>query len=1025
MSCTDDPDKQPFIIVKNNIITEVSQAFVDMTKYSFQELINRNIEEVLRILRVGPHTNLERVESKQKYFFFTKYLEVRFINIEVISRRKEKIYIIREKANSRISDNNQFLDRLITENGVGIGIFTAKDLIMLKANERLLNHYPASYNKKEVMYGKSLKDIIPNFMGGPIEEAFNDIVNNNKSKSYKEKKLAVFNKTRYWNCTLTPIMVNGRVEYIVVMADDVTENVLNKKYIHRQSKVIEEKNKKLEAIFESIGDMLFILDKDGNVYEENTTSISSCLELIKNNVEFFDFNNNLLAVEDRPIYKVLKNGEKVKSFGLKLVDKEREKYIIINGTPIFNSDENINLGVFAAIDITELMEKEKQIKKQKELLENIIENTSNGVFIYDKNGKQLMVNKEAKKLIFPTDSSNVLKRININNETFYENGRIIPKGVPLNYCALNGEIINGEKVTIKEEKMEKVLEFKSSPIYDNDGNIDMLITYTHDITELVYQNKYINQQKELLESIIENMSDAMIVYDKDKNVVLRNEATKKIFYDYSNLKKYEDIFKTTKCLDIYGKEILQEELPVFRSFRGEKVTNFIMAFKRPDKKIHCRVSSKPIYDEYGKISNVVVCIHDITDLIEKEKQVQDQKELNNMQEAIIVFNKDGKYIIRNNVSIELLQTRVENVGDGYKVRKFFHLNGEKVLPEEMPGYIVEKGKCVQGKVGYFEENGKKEYVLANGVPITDSEGNFMYGIISCRSITEFMESQQNLKLAQEQLLKAEREKNETLKKSLEMKDEFLSLISHEFRTPINVISTAIQALNYICGNELSNKVKEYLGIIRQNNFRQLRLVNNLLDVIRANSGRIKINKRNINIVFLTKAIIESVYDYAAQKGVNVSLTSSFKNKVIAIDDEKYERVILNLISNAIKFTSEGNSIYVTLRSLKGKICVEVKDNGIGIPQDKLDVIFEKFGQVDSSLSRQAEGTGIGLSLVKMFVHALGGSISVKSKIGKGSTFTMLFPDKTVADEDNSEKDADFMNNRLIEVTNVEFSDIYL
>ncbi len=270
-----------------------------------------------------------------------------------------------------------------------------------------------------------------------------------------------------------------------------------------------------------------------------------------------------------------------------------------------------------------------------------------------------------------------------------------------------------------------------------------------------------------------------------------------------------------------------------------------------------------------------------------------------------------------------------------------------------------------------------------------------------------------------------KKKNLELERTLEMKDEFLSLISHEFRTPLNVISSAIQAMNYICCNELSDKAKKYLRMIRQNTFRQLRLVNNLLDITRVNAGRIKINKKNTDIVFLTKSIIESIYTYVALKSIDLTFVPLIEKKIIGIDDEKYERILLNLLSNAIKFTSEGKPIIVTLSSINDKICVEVKDNGIGIPKDKVDIIFERFGQVDSSLSRQAEGAGIGLSLVKKFVEALGGSISVKSKLGKGSVFSILLPSETIFEDHMDKEPVNLLDNRLVQNTRIEFSDIYL
>lgn len=299
-------------------------------------------------------------------------------------------------------------------------------------------------------------------------------------------------------------------------------------------------------------------------------------------------------------------------------------------------------------------------------------------------------------------------------------------------------------------------------------------------------------------------------------------------------------------------------------------------------------------------------------------------------------------------------------------------------------------------------------------------GSLKYCIEVSRNITERVLKE---KMIEEQAGIIAQQKAE-LEKLLEMKDEFLMLISHEFRTPLNVINTAIQCLDLIRANEMSGKVKEYMQIIQQNTNRQIRLVNNLLDITRANSNCIKLYKKNTDIVFLTKSIIESVNELAAKKGVMIIFESNLANKIIGIDDQKYERIILNLLSNAIKFAPEG-TIAVSLRSLKGMICIEVKDSGIGIQADKIDVIFDKFGQVDSSLSRQAEGTGIGLTLVKKFVEELGGSISVKSKLGKGTTFKILLPDEKIAEEPGNGLLSDPVNDiHIIEKVNIELSDIY-
>jgi len=282
-----------------------------------------------------------------------------------------------------------------------------------------------------------------------------------------------------------------------------------------------------------------------------------------------------------------------------------------------------------------------------------------------------------------------------------------------------------------------------------------------------------------------------------------------------------------------------------------------------------------------------------------------------------------------------------------------------------------------------------------------------------------------LKQQQELLLKAEKDQREALEKSLIMKDEFISLLSHEFKTPLNVIYSAIQLIEHMYFNQIPDRVKGLIGNIKQNTFRQLRLANNLLDITRLNAGQYKLNKKYIDIVFLTKVITQSIKVYANQKNIELSFKSNVTCKNICIDDEKYERIILNILSNAIKFTDKGGKIAVILNEIRrtDMIQIKVQDSGIGIPKDKQELIFERFGQVDSNLSRRSEGTGIGLSLVKLLVDILGGTIEVESKYGVGSTFIITLPVENAEMGNECEPSLDD-DNRLISEINIQFSDIY-
>jgi PAS domain S-box-containing protein len=331
--------------------------------------------------------------------------------------------------------------------------------------------------------------------------------------------------------------------------------------------------------------------------------------------------------------------------------------------------------------------------------------------------------------------------------------------------------------------------------------------------------------------------------------------------------------------------------------------------------------------------------------------------------------------------------------------------------------IETKIKCCNGKFIWVQIN--THMVFEWG----DQEGFFEGSI---QDITYRKDTEAKIKEQQELLFKAEKGQREELEKALIMKNEFISLISHEFKTPLNVIYSAIQLIEYAYIDKIPERVQKLIGNIKQNTFRQLRLVNNLLDITRINSGQVKLNMRNIDVVFLTKAITQSVELYANQKDIKISFASNINKKIISMDEEKLERIILNIISNAIKFTKEGGQIAVTLTEDNKSSFVQLKvsDTGIGIPKDKQELIFERFGQVDSNLSRQAEGTGIGLSLVKLFVDILGGTIEVESELNIGSTFIITLPEKIELINNEPETYIN-IDDKLVSEIKVQFSDIYL
>lgn len=264
----------------------------------------------------------------------------------------------------------------------------------------------------------------------------------------------------------------------------------------------------------------------------------------------------------------------------------------------------------------------------------------------------------------------------------------------------------------------------------------------------------------------------------------------------------------------------------------------------------------------------------------------------------------------------------------------------------------------------------------------------------------------------------------TIRYDKDITDFFIN-ITHELKTPLSVILGAIQLLdlkNQAATGEQSKSAGTY-QIIKHNCYRLLRLVNNLLDFARLDSGYLKLNPTNCNIVSLIEEITQSVMPYARQKLIELLFDTQDEEIDTAVDMEKIERVILNLLSNAIKFTSNGGKITVETHSSEEMAYITVKDTGIGIPKDKQKEIFERFRQVSSKRSREYEGCGIGLSLVKSFIDLHEGTINVTSEENKGSEFVIGLPIRHLEslEEKPDEHSVSDQHCKIAEAINIEFS----
>jgi len=499
------------------------------------------------------------------------------------------------------------------------------------------------------------------------------------------------------------------------------------------------------------------------------------------------------------------------------------------------------------------------------------------------------------------------------------------------------------------------------PIYV-DGQVKYIVQTLVDVTEKIVNRKLLDEeakvitiQKEELEAIIENVSDELIICDK--NGIVHREVSGSPIYDSEGnfiagvlvSRDIEDRLKRQETL------LLKTQYDLMNRTIENLDLNYTL-ISYPDAKIKYMNSNAFNYLRKINQQGESLSSHIGKDAYETFK-----------------FNMNEKDAINNKLK-ELIENKVSHC--------FFHRK------------VFIAGKETFLKVMYqplYNRNNEVTEVVTIGIDITEE-------------------------------IKAKYKMEEVLK----MQEAFFANVSHELKTPLNVIFSANQLMKlYLKSNMLENneeKISNGIDIVRQNCFRLTKLINNIVDLSKMEGGFLKLNLSNENIVQVTEDIVQSVSDYIKVKGINIIFDTNVEEKVIACDTNNIERIMLNLISNAIKFTNQNGSIYINFYDKGGIVEISVKDTGIGINKKDLTKIFERFHQVDKSLSRNSEGTGIGLSLVKSLVELHGGKIGVESTLGEGTIFKVELPVKTV-EEREIIKQIKPMNSK-IEMINIEFSDIY-
>ena len=236
-----------------------------------------------------------------------------------------------------------------------------------------------------------------------------------------------------------------------------------------------------------------------------------------------------------------------------------------------------------------------------------------------------------------------------------------------------------------------------------------------------------------------------------------------------------------------------------------------------------------------------------------------------------------------------------------------------------------------------------------------------------------------------------RNANTELERLNQIKSDFVSTVSHELRTPL----TSIQGyVSLICDGDagpITNEQKEFLQIVKEESQRLTRLITDILDISKIEAGKMSIVLKDFSILDFMDSYKKEIKNMALPKNIKVDIKMPARLPNVKADADKVKQIFNNLVSNAIKFSGKNTTLRIEIKKNPDNIQVDVADQGIGISGKDLKNIFEKFQQVDTKMTRKAGGTGLGLPITKHLVEAHGGKMWVKSKLGKGSTFSFSLP----------------------------------
>ena len=668
---------------------------------------------------------------------------------------------------------------------------------------------------------------------------------------------------------------------------------------------------------------------------------------------------------------------------LQLTNLRNEQYwILLIGEPIYNGENEIIGSKGIVRIITHLKNNREELKRSNERYKFISLATNDAYWDWDLINDEVYRSEEGFKKVFEFDESINIQKMKMDDYVHLDDRERIEQTLAETINNPNKNNFTFEYSFLSPRGNTLRIMDKGFIVRNKEGTALRIIGAAANITQ---QNNFKNSLKEAysnLETILESTADGLLVIDTGDKVVRFNKKFKELW-------KIPDIL----LIEMNGKKVLDFILQ--QTVYPEKLQSYIEGlYNNPKDSSTSNIELKDgrVFERYsqpkmmnGKYTGRVWSCRDITERINDAKEKQQLFALVESSQELIGFGDlNGKPTFINKAGRKVLGIPEKKSLSNYHFSEFFPRDERRTVIGKFTSQFLVKGRWEGDTFLNNLETNEKMAVFMSAFVIKDSNTGLPIGLGNVSiDITNRIKIQNELIEAKEE---AERLSG--------FKDQFLANMSHEIRTPLNGI---IGFNKILLRSNVTKKQKEHLTAIKLSSDILLVVINDILDLAKIEAGKMVLEKTELKIPHILNSVLNTFELRLEEK--KQTLHTHYDERIpdwVLGDPIRISQILLNLIENAIKFTNVGGAITIQVNLLKEEgdtVIIEIKisDNGIGIPENKIESIFHTFTQSNDNTSRKYGGSGLGLSIVKQLIDLMKGTISVKSQLNIGSTFNLTIP----------------------------------